>query len=1185
MIRFLSRVCACVLLLLSVDAMELGSKERSTATNAAASLAAVGVAALAASEMSKSQRKAWKKRLKKNLLRENTGTEAPGERRSRVAVERRAAEMEVGNMLRCAAADQKEAEEKGSKIASERAATARKHAKVAKAAKRADKSAAKRADKAAQTAREAQIAKQGEERRQVPHKRPLLHMYSINMLILTPVLYPPTHQAYLKICRWYLLLKERRILLADASLLNDEGSVPIFQGLLLRVSKCVFHDFLFVVQLFRVVVVKFFDLDSFVEILGSLELMLAVIPWLKLTKSQLRHLIHDIFQPPQIGLFFRICPGLLAWNHLLPSKRAAVLGTVFSIAGDSALRRALIYDSLPRALRTTDHFKWFLQIPPNDSEIHEFSKMSLKSWDNFFGTFSQVYFNDDEKVRLLYTFTGGLSFGCGGFLPKILQLNKPIMMMYLKSHSEIDPRDVCLPYRFVYDLDVAFALLEKCKSSPTVYFSFDLRDKIDLAQLAVQRFGGESYKDLSCRVRAQPSILTASIERDAALPTRSNHPTLEYASIEHRSDRAVVLAVVKNHGTALQFASNALRADWEVCAAAICNSTDAFQFMSDEVKEAFRRDYTFTSDCIKKNNELLKFGTDVVRGDFDVVRIAISKNGLNMQFASEALKHDIGLCIHAVIQNPQAFKHLPLVMKRMGSILDAADFPSRVPNWEKEMASFDFDTYTLLRTYYVKKESAERDRVELQKRPFELKVLASFLEEVALAEVAWDHPYSYPTHVRCIEEIPEKLRRNSRVICSLAISDRVIISMESLHAGQFTAVEITTDKHLMASILCCLAFCEENKTLYGPLLSDVCAMAEIIGDLDFICDFLGSWPRWEGWSLCSDSLFLRLILRLSPRLLANTQVALTVMQQFAHPNFSVKVIDQLLEAEILPKSDNYPILTAALKRNASVLVIADDSLKLEPWFLFSGLLNETIMVFAEQNSLLTDANAGFIVEAIRRTTSRKHGLRDLLLPRLGRNLNKRRDIVLAVISTSCCPSEYEYALPMFRGDPEIFRVAAGKFSVHRIIQHVPLQAMSNFDFVAKILDLLDLDDLRHLSPALPEYSEIARRLTTRPFLSLCVRDAWNNAAALFLKRVHDYQKRSKKPVDEVRDYRRGSKLTFDVSFDGASIDDDSESEEAEIEDDSDNHSDGVHEQDARARDHEEDENFFANHAWKEFASP
>ena len=59
--RFLSLLCACMLLLLSVDAMELGSKERSTATNAAASLAAVGVAAFAASEMSKSQRKAWKK--------------------------------------------------------------------------------------------------------------------------------------------------------------------------------------------------------------------------------------------------------------------------------------------------------------------------------------------------------------------------------------------------------------------------------------------------------------------------------------------------------------------------------------------------------------------------------------------------------------------------------------------------------------------------------------------------------------------------------------------------------------------------------------------------------------------------------------------------------------------------------------------------------------------------------------------------------------------------------------------------------------------------------------------------------------------------------------------------------------------------------------------------------------------
>ena len=146
--RFLSFLCAYMLLLLSVDAMEIGSKGRSTATNAAASLAAVGVAAFAASEMSKSQRKALKKKQKKALLRENTGIEAPGERRSRLVAERR------------------EAEAKGSKIASDRAVTARKDAEIAKAAEKADK--------VAQTAKEAQIARQGEERRQVPHQSPSL---------------------------------------------------------------------------------------------------------------------------------------------------------------------------------------------------------------------------------------------------------------------------------------------------------------------------------------------------------------------------------------------------------------------------------------------------------------------------------------------------------------------------------------------------------------------------------------------------------------------------------------------------------------------------------------------------------------------------------------------------------------------------------------------------------------------------------------------------------------------------------------------------------------------------------------------------------------------------------------------------------------------------------------------------
>ena len=129
-----------MIIFLGVSAMELGSKERAAAGTAV--LAAVGVAALAVSEMSK---------------------ETGNQRRIRIAAERREAEKKAAESFRIAAAELKEAQERGGKLARERAG-ARKRDKV-KA--KADAKAAKDKYKEDQMVKEAIVAKQGEERRQV----------------------------------------------------------------------------------------------------------------------------------------------------------------------------------------------------------------------------------------------------------------------------------------------------------------------------------------------------------------------------------------------------------------------------------------------------------------------------------------------------------------------------------------------------------------------------------------------------------------------------------------------------------------------------------------------------------------------------------------------------------------------------------------------------------------------------------------------------------------------------------------------------------------------------------------------------------------------------------------------------------------------------------------------------------
>jgi len=207
----------------------------------------------------------------------------------------------------------------------------------------------------------------------------------------------------------------------------------------------------------------------------------------------------------------------------------------------------------------------------------------------------------------------------------------------------------------------------------------------------------------------------------------------------------------------------------------------------------------------------------------------------------------------------------------------------------------------------------------------------------------------------------------------------------------------------------------------------------------------------------------------------------------------------------------------------------------------------------------------------------------VVLPLLGGILKQDRDIVIAAIETASKNAcEFKHAPPLLRGDPEVAlaaaKRAAGDFCrLNEILNCLPREVRgptANFDFVNKFFDFsgrtrtLDPRYLQHISPALSEYHKLVKIFMGQPCHSLSCEQEMKRAVSSYLARV--------------RDYRRRSKLTFDVLFDGASIDDDSESEEAEIEDDSDDHSDGVHEQDV---DQEEDEKFFANHEWRKYASP
>ena len=670
---------------------------------------------------------------------------------------------------------------------------------------------------------------------------------------------------------------------------------------------------------------------------------------------------------------------------------------------------------------------------------------------------------------------------------------------------------------------------------------------------------------------------------------------LEGSSQRFRNDSAVVLAAVSSDGMSLNYASEELKNDRAVCSAALIQNSKAFEYMGESIQLQFHSNDAFAGEII-------------------------SRNGSNIKNASDSQRQNASLCLLAVEQDHLSYFLIPREMQRLGQLIEVADLWRRldVPShplpeywshfkpWCQSVRHLDPFAATILVPYYEGKNqerereherARERARLEeLEEQRLYHEALSPFLDAVAHIRVDFDHYKECPVRIRSIDDIPTHLQRSPDFIRYVMIGNTQI-SAELLLCGHFTAAEINSDLNLMVSIIYCLSV-----SCYKTA-SKLSEMAELIEHIDHVRTFL----RWSYSQLSSsrddddddddwysrggNNPFLQILLRLPSRFVANEQVALAIGQLFAYQTFPEHCIEVLIQEKILPTIKDRSTLAIILQRTASAFALIPSAcalvphgLALEPAVIFSGKISVKILKFAAFNGLLTAANKEYILEAILRTPRMESDDRSfVVLPLLGGILKQDRDIVIAAIETASRKvCEFKHAPPLLRGDPEVAlaaaKRAAGDFCrLNEILNRLPREVRgptANFDFVKKFFDFsgrtrtLDPRYLKHISPALSEYHKLVKIFMGQPCYSLSCEQEMKRAVSSYLARV--------------RDYRRRSKLTFDVSFDGASIDDDSESEEAEIEDDSDNNSDGVHEQDV---DHEEDEKFFANHAWKEFASP
>ena len=110
---------------------------------------------------------------------------------------------------------------------------------------------------------------------------------------------------------------------------------------------------------------------------------------------------------------------------------------------------------------------------------------------------------------------------------------------------------------------------------------------------------------------------------------------LEDACVETRSDREVVLEVVRSAGAwHLLFASDEIRSDAEFMRAAVGGNSDILLYVADRLK----LDRDAVINALRRNGNALRYAHDTMKADAEVVTAALGKNWTVLKYASEELR-------------------------------------------------------------------------------------------------------------------------------------------------------------------------------------------------------------------------------------------------------------------------------------------------------------------------------------------------------------------------------------------------------------------------------------------------------------------------------------------------------------------------------------------------------------------
>lgn len=144
---------------------------------------------------------------------------------------------------------------------------------------------------------------------------------------------------------------------------------------------------------------------------------------------------------------------------------------------------------------------------------------------------------------------------------------------------------------------------------------------------------------------------------------------LEFASDEQRDDRSIVVAAIKKIPGWIRFVSERLRGDPDIMRMVVTKNGNLIRFAT---KELLASDLSLQFVAIQRNPESILYVSPKMRDSFFVMKYVVSRQPEFFRVASERLRRNRHFCMAIVEADGSILRRMPVDMKDDIDIAKAA---------------------------------------------------------------------------------------------------------------------------------------------------------------------------------------------------------------------------------------------------------------------------------------------------------------------------------------------------------------------------------------------------------------------------------------------------------------------------------------------------------------------------------